>query len=136
MLKEKKNKLSSTETYKIFFNKIIKAEKKMETFFKKNHSKKIVGKSFPARASVILHYFSSIKKHIDVIYEQPSSNKINHYAPGTNIKIKSSISMKNDKPDIIIILAWHMFDSIRDKWIKKGLKKTKYVKPLPLLKVY
>ena len=29
-----------------------------------------------------------------------------------------------------------MFDAIREKWIKKGLKKTKYVKPLPILKVF
>ena len=136
LLKEKNYKLSSPSTYKAFFSKITRAEKQMEIFFNKNKNKTIVAKSFPARASVILHYFSSLRKNINVIYEQPSSNKINHYAPGTSIKIKSSISLKNDKPDIIIILAWHMFDAIREKWIKKGLKKTKYVKPLPILKVF
>ena len=108
----------------------------MDLFLKKNKGKKIVAKSFPARASVILHYFSNLKKNIDTIYEQPSSNKINHYAPGTSIKIKSSKTLKKDNPDIIIILAWHMFEAIKNKWIKKGLKKIKYVKPLPFLKIF
>ena len=31
--------------------------------FKNNNNKKIVGKSFPARASVILHYFSNLEKN-------------------------------------------------------------------------
>ena len=133
---EKKYKLSSLKTYQNFFGKILKAEKQMDNFLMKNSNKKIVIKSFPARASVILHYFSSLKKNIRTIFEQPSSNKINHYAPGTNIKIKSSESMKKFKPDIIIILAWHMFDAIKNKWKKKGLKNVRYVKPLPTLKVF
>ena len=136
LYKENKSKLSSSETYKNFFGKILKAEKQIDNFLNKNSNKKIVIKSFPARASVILHYFSSLRKKIDTIYEQPTSNKINHYAPGTNIKIISSIKMKNYKPDIIIILAWHMFDAIKNKWKKRGLKKVKYVKPLPVVKIF
>ena len=41
--------------------------------------------------------------------------------------------MQKYKPDIVIILAWHLFDPIYSKWIKKGLKKTKFIKPLPNL---
>ena len=136
LTKEKKYKLSSLKTYQNFFGKILKAEKQMDHFIKKNINKKIAIKSFPARASVILHYFSTLRKNINIIFEQPSSNKINHYAPGTNIKIKSSVNMKKYKPDIIIILAWHMFDAIKNKWKKKGLKKIKYVKPLPFLRIF
>lgn len=136
LLNEKKFQLSSLNTYKKFFGKISKAQKQMDNFLKINSDKKIVAKSFPARASVILHYFSNLRKSINVIFEQPTSNKINHYAPGTNIEIKSSIAMKKYKPEIIIILAWHMFDAIKNKWKKKGLNKVKYVKPLPNLKVF
>ena len=123
-------------TYRNFFWKNFKkAEKQMDSFLK-NSKKKIVVKSFPARASVILHYFSNLRKKTQIIFEQPTSNKINHYAPGTNIQIKSSVTMRKFKPDIIIILAWHMFDSIMNKWKKRGLNKIKYVKPLPNLKVF
>ena len=44
--------------------------------------------------------------------------------------------MQKFKPDVIIILAWHMFDAIKNKWKKRGLNKVKYVKPLPNLKVF
>ena len=37
---------------------------------------------------------------------------------------------------LMLIFAWHMFDKIRDKWMNIGLKKTKYIKPLPKLKIY
>ena len=134
--KEKKYKLSSVNTYKNFFGKILKAEKQMDHFLKNNNNKKIVVKSFPARASVILHYFSNLRKKTQIIFEQPTSNKINHYAPGTSIQIKSSDTMQKFKPDVIIILAWHMFDAIKNKWKKRGLNKVKYVKPLPNLKVF
>ena len=30
--------------------------------------------------------------------------------------------MKKDKPDIIIVLAWHLFKPIHEKWLKIGLK--------------
>ena len=42
----------------------------------------------------------------------------------------SSKKFKTFKPDIMIILAWHLFDTIHKKW-KAKLKKTKFVKILP-----
>jgi hypothetical protein len=35
----------------------------------------------------------------------------------------------------MIILAWHLFDKIKNKW-KSKLKKTKFLRILPKLKVY
>lgn len=133
--KESKAGLNEEKTYKNFFDKIHIAKDNLHKFLKYNKYKKIVGKSFPARASVLIHFFEYIKNYIDIIYEQPSSKKIDHFVPGTNIQIKSSIGLKKSKPDIILIFAWHMFDEIKKKWIKRGLTKTKYIKLLPKLKV-
>ena len=105
----------------------------IQTYFK---FKKRIGKAFPARASVILHYFSYLKDFISVIAEQPSSLKINYYAPGTNIKIINSNGLIKTKPKIIIIFAWHLFSVIRKKWISRGLKNVKFVKVLPKLKIF
>jgi hypothetical protein len=99
--------------------------------------RQILGKSFPARAAVILNYFSFLKDKLEYIAEQPSSLKLNHYISGTNIKIVNSDLLKKMKPDIIIIFAWHLFHEIKNKWKNKGLsKKTKYVLILPKLKVF
>ena len=36
----------------------------------------------------------------------------------------------------MIIFAWHMFEKIHSKWLNNGLDKTKYIKPLPKLKIF
>ena len=83
----------------------------------------------------MIHRFSAIKNNIAFVAEQPSSLKLNKYVPGTNIKIISSDKFGKYKPDIMIILAWHLFDTIYKKW-KNKLKKTKFVKILPDFRVY
>ena len=108
---------------------------KIKSFLEKNKNKKIVAKAYPARASVVLHYYSFIKDYIKYIAEQSTSLKLNFFIPGTNIQIIDSKEMKKNKPDIIIVLAWHLFEPIHQKWLKLGLKKTKYVKPLPKLSI-
>jgi SAM-dependent methyltransferase len=135
LAKEKKYKLNEIQTYKKFKEDIYKVKTDIEKYLNKNKNKKIVAKAFPARASVLLHFFDSIKNSISFIAEQPSSLKLNKYAPGTKIKIISSNSLKKYKPDIMIILAWHLFDVIKKKW-KAKLKKTKFVKILPRVKIY
>ncbi len=134
---EKKSKLDKIITYEKFMSKIQIAKDDLEKFLMKNKNLNIVGKAFPARAAVILNYFSYLKNYIKFIAEQPTSLKLNHYISGTNIKILNSEFLKKTKPDIIIIFAWHLFKEIKQKWKLKGLpKKTKYILMLPKFKVF
>ena len=133
--KEVKDKLNKEMTYKKLKKDIENIDCQISNFINQNKHKKIVAKAFPARASILVHRFSSIKNNISFVAEQPSSLKLNKYVPGTNIKIISSEKFKTFKPDIMIILAWHLFDTIHKKW-KAKLKKTKFVKILPQFKVY
>lgn len=132
---EKKMKLDKLSTYINFKNDIDRIGEKLLKFLQKNKNRKIVAKAYPARASVILHYFSFIKKYIKYIAEQSTSLKLNKYVAGTNIKIIDSKILIKDKPEIILVLAWHLFKPIHDKWLNNGLKKTKYIKLLPKLKI-
>jgi hypothetical protein len=43
--------------------------------------------------------------------------------------------MKKQRPDIVIVLAWHLFDTIVYKWKKILGNKVKFVKPLPSLNI-
>jgi len=133
---EKKSNLDKLQIYKKFNNNIYKNKNYLFDYLNKNRSKNIVGKSFPARASILIHFYEYLKDFISVIGEQNTSKKINHYVSGTNIQILDSKIFLNDKPDIMIIFAWHMFENIHKKWINLGLDKTKYVKPLPKLKIF
>lgn len=133
---EKKIKLDKISTYIKFYNEINKVKNKIDDYLLKNKDKKIIAKAFPARASVLLHYFSSIKDHIDFIAEQPTSLKLNKYAPGTSVPILSEKKIKKYKPDIIIVLAWHLFQTIKNKWKKKLGNKVKIIKILPKLEIF
>ena len=135
LISEKKEKLDKEITYKKLNDEIGDIDLKISKFLDKNKNKKIVAKAFPARASILIHRFSSIKNHIAFVGEQPTSLKLNKFVPGTNIQILSSKRFKKYKPDIMIILAWHLFDTIYKKW-KPKLKKTKFVKILPKFKIY
>ena len=78
-----------------------------------------------------------LKDKMKFIAEQPTSLKLNHYIAGTNIKIVDSKILKKNKPNIIIIFAWHLFKEIKDKWKSKGLpKNTRYVLMLPKFKIF
>ena len=135
--KEKKSKLDELNTYIDFKMKIEKAKNDLQNYLNKNSNLSIIGKAFPARASVILNYFSFLKDKIKYIAEQPSSLKLNNYIAGTSIKIVNSKILTKNKPDIIIIFAWHLFKEIKKKWKAKNLpKKTKYVLMLPKFKIY
>ncbi len=134
--KERNDCLNKLDKYKIFKKNIQKNKNQLYEFLNFNRNKSIVGKSFPARASILIHHFEYIKDFINIVGEQSTSKKINHYIAGTNIKIVDSKIFKKDKPDLMLIFAWHMFENIRKKWIKLGLKRTKFIKPLPKLEIY
>ena len=134
---EKKEGLDDIKTYYNFSNKIEQVKQKLFNYLNYNKNKLIIGKAYPARASVILNYFNSLKDRLKLIAEQPTSLKINKYISGTSIKIVNSDVIKKIKPDIIVIFAWHLFHEIKNKWKKRGLsKKTKFVLLLPSLKIY
>ena len=132
---EKKNKLNNLNTYIKFKIKINKAKEDLRIFFKKNSKKNFVAKAYPARASILLHYFDYLKSSLDYVAEQPSSKKLNFFVPGTNLKILSSELMKKKEPDYVIILAWHLFDTIYKKWRKIFKSDVKFIKPLPKLEI-
>ena len=135
--KEKKAKLDELNTYFNFKLKIEKAKSDLQNFLNKNPKLSIIGKAFPARASVILNYFSFLKDKLNYIAEQSTSLKLNNYIAGTSIKIVDSKILIKNKPDLIIVFAWHLFKEIKKKWKSKGLpKKTKYVLMLPKFKIY
>lgn len=130
---EKKQNLHKEQTYINFSQKIENSKESLRKFIIKNKNKKIVAKAFPARASILLHHYDFLKTNVSYIAEQPSSKKLNYYAPGTDLKIISSDNMKKHEPDYVIVLAWHLFDTIYKKWNKIFKKKVIFVKPLPKL---
>ena len=64
-----------------------------------------------------------------------NKNKYNLYTPGTNIKIISENLSRFYKPSYYLVLPWHFKKEIleREKLTRK--KGTKFIFPLPELKI-
>jgi hypothetical protein len=95
---------------------------------------KIIAKSCPARAVVLLSYCNLDESYLESIAEQPTSLKLNYYIPGTNLKIVSDDTLLENSPDYILLLAWHLTKPIINKWKSRGLK-SKFIIPLPNVEI-
>ena len=127
---------NSLKTYNNFVSNIISSKNDLinKILELKSQNKKIIAKSCPARAVVLLNYCNLDNQLIDYIAEQPSSLKLNKYVPGTGIKIISDDILLEDQPDYILLLAWHLSEPIIKKWKDKGLN-SKFIIPLPEVKI-
>lgn len=77
-------------------------------------------KAFPGRASILINELNLTNKNIKCVYEKPNSLKINHYLPGTKIKILNDkeFDFKDNSP--IINFAWHINIEIKKYMKSKG----------------
>jgi hypothetical protein len=95
---------------------------------------KIVADSCPTRGVVVMNYFGLGKDLLPYIAQLPGTEKVGKYMAGTHNPIVSNEIILKDKPDYILILAWHFADYIIKNWKAKGVK-AKFVVPLPEFKI-
>ena len=140
---KKMKKILASENDRNIINKIknlnlfrIKFSNKLNKFFYnlKKKGKKIYGIGAAPRACVMLNSANLTKNEIDLVGEVSKSLKCNKYVPGTNIMVRNEKKIIKDKPDYVVILAWHLKRRIINLLSKKGYKGN-FIVPLPILKV-
>ena len=110
--------------YKLLQKKIEKwknnKKKELINIVKKNGP--LPAKAFPGRASILINLLELNDGIISNIYEKDSSLKINHYVPGTNIKILKERLLKDKKikNGVMINFAWHISKEIKN-YVKNQL---------------
>ncbi len=133
---EKKLKLSEEKTFKNFINSINKSKNKLYRFLKQKTKlgKKVHGYGASTKGNVLLQYYNINYKMVEFIAER-NNKKYNLYTPGTKIKIISEALSRFYRPDYYLVLPWHFKKEIlfREKEIRK--KGTKFIFPLPTLKI-
>ena len=139
LLLELENKIlikEANKTFETFAEKTLKSKNDLVNLLSnlKKDGKKIIAKSCPARAVVLLNYCNLNNQTIDYIAEQPTSLKLNKIVPNTGLKIVSDEILDKDQPDYILLLAWHLSKPIINKWKNRGLK-SKFIIPLPEVKI-
>ena len=122
--KEEKFGLTKYETYLDFAKKIEQIKNNVNNNIKKLKDKglTLAGYGSPAKATTSLNYFGV--KDINYIIED---NKLKHnkYLPGIKIPIISKEQIKDNFPDVIIIMAWNFEKEIKDNnmdLIEKGVR--------------
>jgi hypothetical protein len=100
----------------------------------KKDGKKLVADSCPTRGVVLTNYYGLDTKLLSYVSQIPNTEKVGNYIPGTHNPIVSNEIILKDKPDYILILAWHYSDYIIKNWKAKGVK-AKFIVPLPKFKI-
>ena len=125
--------ISKINKLNLFRKKFSSEFKKLLTNLKKKNSK-IYGMGAAPRTCVMLNSSNLTKNEINLVGEVPKSLKCNKYIPGTNIIVKNENKIITDKPDYVVILAWHLKKMIVNLLSKKGYKGN-FIIPLPNLKI-
>ncbi len=125
--------LFSKETYEKFYYKILLQKKKLRKIITKMkiQKKNIIGYGSPAKLTTLSHVFDINLNDIKVVIDD-NKLKQNRFTPGKNFKIKNfKYLIKNKtKYQIIIVLAWNFYDSIKKK-CKQINRKFLFIKPFP-----
>ena len=136
LLKEIKIGLHSRKIYKVFFKKILNEKNKLKKLIKEIKNKKMIihGYGASTKGNVLLQFYGIGNKDLNYIADR-NPLKYNLFTPGTKIKIISENYSRKLQPDYYLVLPWHFKKEIliREREIRK--KGTKFIFPLPRVKV-
>lgn len=111
--KEVKAGLSLVSNYESFSERVNESKLNIWNFFisAKRDGKRIVGYGAPAKGNTMLN-FCGIGKGILEYTVDISPHKQGLFLPGTHIPIKKPETIKETKPDYVLILSWNFKDEI------------------------
>jgi SAM-dependent methyltransferase len=132
---EKKWGVKKIKAYKKFSNDVKKLKIALLKIIKRTGVKnKLIGAyGAPAKGNTLLNYLGLNSKQIFAIADN-SITKINHYAPGSNIKVISDEEFLKIDCKYAILLAWNYADFFL-KNSKFILNNGKFILPLPKPKI-
>ena len=103
----------NTEKFKDYETRIETIKFQLLEFLEKHKEDKIVGYGASATSTTLISHFG-LHKYFSYLVDD-NVDKVNTYSPGYHIPVYSSNKLINDKPDIIVILAWRFKDEIIKK---------------------
>jgi hypothetical protein len=98
----------------------------------KDKGVKLLGKSFPGRAAILVSLLGIDDQLEPYLFEKPGSMKLGHYVPGTRIQIVSDEQWISNsvRPEAMIIWAWHISGEVAAYMRANGYR-GKLFSPLP-----
>ena len=138
-LKEKEiaARLHQIETYITFGEKVKETKHKLLSFVltAKAKGKSIVGYGAPAKGNTLLNYCGIGKDFIDYTVDC-NPYKQGLFLPGTHIPIFHPDTIRETKPDYVLILPWNLKEEIMEQMAFISEWGGQFVVPIPEVQVY
>jgi SAM-dependent methyltransferase len=77
----------------------------------KNQGRRVVGYGAPAKGNTLLNYCGLRRDFLDYTVDV-SPYKQGHHLPGSRIPIRSPDALREERPDVVVILPWNLRDEI------------------------
>jgi len=130
---KKEERFDYEEPFANFAWRIRKHKRMVQSFFRKNEDKLVLGYGASTKGNVILQHCEITKKQMPFIGEV-NEDKFGRLTPGTRIPIINEVEAREMNPDFFFVLPWHFRVGITKKE-RAFRKKGKLVFPLPNLEV-
>ncbi len=96
----------------------------------KNEGNLIAAYGAPAKGNTLLNYCGINTRHIDYIVDQ-NPLKVGLYTPGTHIPVLPVSTLKSERPNYILILAWNYAEEIMKGQSEFTSSGGKFILPIP-----
>jgi len=103
----------NTEKFKDYETRIEAVKFQLLEFLEKHKEDKIVGYGASATSTTLITHFE-LQKYFSYLVDD-NVDKVNTYSPGYHIPVHNFDRLKNEQPDVIIILAWRFKETILKK---------------------
>ncbi len=101
------------DTYTGYGERVVVDKRRILAFLigLKDQGKRVVGYGAPAKGNTLLNYCGVGRDFLDYTCDL-NSHKQGNFLPGSHIPIRSPDVIREDRPDIVLILPWNLKDEI------------------------
>lgn len=135
--REEKSGFGRLDHYLSFGPQVEATKRKLLSFLiaAKQEGKRVVGYGAPAKGNTLLNYCGVRTDLIDYTVDR-SPHKQGHFLPGVHIPIHSPETVRETRPDYVLILPWNLREEVMEQMAFIRDWGGKFVVPIPEVKVY
>ena len=127
--------IADAATYERFASRVHATKTRLLLELQRFVGKQICGYGAPAKASTLLNFCGIGLETLECVFED-NPLKVGLYMPGTHIPIVSTGELPVRQPDYVLVLAWNFAEEILAKSVELRKAGTRFIVPLPELRVF
>jgi SAM-dependent methyltransferase len=103
-------------TYTAYGERVVADKRQILRFLigLKEEGRRVVGYGAPAKGNTLLNYCGVRRDFIDYTCDL-NPHKQGHFLPGSHIPIRAPEAIREDRPDVVLILPWNLKDEITEQ---------------------